>query len=100
MILGAVTKQPSEIFPITVDFAAELATGETVASGSVTARNASTGADTTSTVLTGSATASGTTLARKVTGGTDGVDHVLTFAATTSASNVYEAEVSLLVRAV
>ena len=99
MILGSVTKQPAEVFPVTVDFAAELATGETVSSGTVTARNASTGVDTTSTVTTGSATASGTTLAKKITGGADGVDHILTFTATTSASNVYEAEVSLIVRA-
>ena len=99
MIVGAVPKEPSEQFTISVDFSAELAVGETVISAVVTSRNAATGADSSSTILNGSATITTPKVLQSVRAGADGERHIVTILATTSASpaNKWEAEVSISV---
>lgn len=100
MILGSVAKQPSEILPVTIDFTAELATGETVVSAVVTSRNAATGVDSSATILSGGASVATPRVSQKVTAGTSGDKHIITMLATTSASpiNKYEGEIELYIR--
>ena len=98
MALGLVTKEPAEVFPVTVDFKNELAVGETIASADVTSKNELTGTDTTATIVTGAVAINGSQVAQRVQAGASGERHVLQFRITTSASNVYEAEVGLVVQ--
>ncbi len=97
MILGGVAKQPAEVFTISVDFANDLAVGETVATKTVTARDAGTDADTSGTILSGSPSSSGSVITQKVAGGASGDKHILTYRITTSAGDTFEAEVLLSV---
>ena len=100
MIVGAVSKQPSEFFPLTINFTPDLATGETVVSAVVTSRNAVTGVDSTATICSGAATVATPRVTQKVTAGTNGDKHIITMLATTSASpvNKYEGEIELYLR--
>ncbi len=98
MIVGQVSKQPGELFPLTIDFSPELATGETVTSAVVTTRDATTGVDTSSTIKSGSHTVASPKVTQKVTAGATGDRHILTIKATTSAGNVYEGEIELHIR--
>jgi len=52
--IGTFTKQPSEKFPFAVDFAADLATGETITGKEVTSTDAN-GVSSTATVIVSSA---------------------------------------------
>ena len=98
MILGQVSKQPGELFPLTVDYTPELATGETVSSAVVTSRNAATGADSSATILSGAVTVASPKVTQKVTAGTSGDRHIITMLATTSTGNKYEGEIELHIR--
>ena len=98
MLLGQVIKQPSEIFPITVTFSSELAANETVSSAVVSARNAKTGTSSSAIVLSGNPTLSSSAVTQVLMGGVSNTSHVLTFKATTTLGNVYEGEVSLLIK--
>jgi hypothetical protein len=100
MELGQLTKQPGERFPVSVDFALRLQAGDPLVTGTVTARDRRTGADTTTLVLDGAATISGTVLTREVQAGTHGDVHVLTFRVTTAAGHIYEEDLVLFVREV
>jgi hypothetical protein len=94
-VLGSLEKEPAEKFPVTVNFTRDLATGETVSSCVVTARNARTGAATTGAVCSGSAQVVTPNVSQTIFAGTDGDTHILTFTATSSLSNIYEHEVSV-----
>lgn len=98
MIIGAVRKQPAEIFPVTVDFVNELSVGETITGQTVTARNADSGADTSGTLLQGSPLVTGTKVAQTIKAGLSGEHHIVQYRITTSASNTFETEVSVAVQ--
>ena len=98
MIIGHLTKQPSEKFPITVTFAAELASSESVSSATVTARNSMTNESSSLIVLSGAVTVNTPNVTQTITGGVNGTRHVLTFKATTSLGNIYEGEIELLIK--
>ena len=87
-------KQPSEIFPISIDFSRRLASGETISSKTVTA--ATGGADATATVITSSAI-NGDSIDITVKAGTDGTVYTITVKVTTSSSNVFEDEITMTV---
>lgn len=91
-------KQPYEEFVFAVDFTPRLPTGATVASGTVTAIDETTGADASSTVLSGTATTTTTTVARKVVAGTSGTRYKLTYRATLSSGDKLEQDVRMVVR--
>lgn len=97
MIRGYAHKQPNEIFPINMDFANDLSTGESLSAPTVTSRNEQTGADTSATLLQGAALISGTKVAQTIKAGATGERHIVTFRVTTSASNTFEAEVKVTV---
>lgn len=88
------TKQPSEIFSITMDFGKVLAASETISTKVVTATLS--GADATSTVID-SSTISGSTVQVKVKAGTTGNSYKITIKITTSTGNVFEDEVTMTV---
>lgn len=96
-VLGEVTKQPGEIFPIGVDFTADIETGDTIASATVTAKNMDTGAS--SSVLAGLAGVAAATdiVTQTITGGADGDWHRVQFKATTAAGRTYEHEIDVKV---
>lgn len=86
------TKQPAESRLFEMDFAAMLATGETLSSvSSVTAAPAGL-------TLTGAASASGTSAFQRIEGGTAGVTYRVTFVVVTSNGNTLEGEGNLAVR--
>ena len=89
-------KQPSEIFPISIDFSRRLASGETISSKTVTAIIVSTSADATATVISSSAT-NGTAIDITVKAGTTAVVYKITIKITSSASNVFEDEITMTV---
>ena len=98
-VIGEVTKQPSEIFPIGVDFTPDMESGDTLTTATVTAKNMDTGASSTATVLTGLAGVATSTdiVTQAITGGTDGDWHRVQFKATTTAGRVYEHEIDVRV---
>lgn len=93
-----ITKQPSELFPVSMDFAADLAVGETISTPTVTARNEKTGADSSAQVISGTPSVSAGKVIQKVTGGVDGENHIVTFKIVTSLTNTFEAESRLMIR--
>ncbi len=91
------TKQPAEVFPITVDFKCT-DPGESIVAMTVTVKNALTGADTTGDILAGAAqAASGTQVRQRVHAGVHGETHIVQYRINTSLGNFYEAEVQLAV---
>lgn len=97
MIIGTITpaKQPNEKIKITIDFTNNVPSGGSVSTAVVTSRNASTGADTTSTIISGSATVVSPNVTQLVHQGTSGDTHIVTFKATMSNAEVYEDEITL-----
>jgi hypothetical protein len=91
-------KQPAEEFTIGVDFADDLAGGETISSAAVSATDLSDGSDASAVVLDGAYGISGSTVSQKVKAGADGRRYKVTVQATTSAGNVFEADVVMTVR--
>jgi hypothetical protein len=101
MNVGTVLKDPTEEFPISVDFAAELDDGETVLTPTVLATLKTSGAPAPE-VLEGPPAVllpAATAIGQKVTGGTDGTTYVLAYMATTTAGNIYTGKVALTVKA-
>ena len=86
MIVGQIVMQPGEQQPITADFAAELATGETILSATATSKNYATLVDSTATFLTGAVGLSGSkvSILKKENGGAHGETHIVTFKVTTN----------------
>jgi hypothetical protein len=97
MIVGGVEKQPNEAFVIGISFAARLGVGETLATPTVTAKDATSGADTSGTVLSGSPSAASGVVTQKVHQGASGTRHIVQFRVTTSAGNTLEDELSLTI---
>lgn len=101
MITGQFVAQPAEEFPITEDFAAELAVGETISNAAAASRNDATGASSTAVFLTSGppATVNGSlvTTKKKAGGGAHGETHVVTLTITTNLGHVYQHEVEVMV---
>lgn len=98
MIVGRVTKQPGERFPIAIDFTRRLPTGNIIQSATVTAKKRSDGADATATVLVGAVGITGGIVARDCVGGVTGIEYVVEFKATLDVgSRVLEDELLLAV---
>jgi hypothetical protein len=92
-------KQPSETYPIAMEFDGKLPTGSTVASGTISAINALTGADATGIVLA-SPTATiqgGTQAVATIQSGTDGVTYKLTFLVTLTPAALLEEDLLMQV---
>jgi len=87
------TKQPSEIYTVDVSFANVLATGETIASYTVTA----TLADVVTSGVIDSYTLTNSIVYVKVKAGITGNNYKITVVATTSLGNVYEYDVLMKV---
>lgn len=99
--LFSISKQPSEEFPIAVDFAADLDASETITDKVITATIADTGDDASS-ILEGDAQIQdgGQTLSKITQGiqaGSDGIIYKVSFKAITSDDNTYEADVEIIV---
>lgn len=90
------TKQPSEIFTVTMDFSRRLAESETISTKTVTAIITTTLTDATDTVISSSAI-DGTDVDVKVKGGTTGLSYKITIVITTSTGNVFEDEITMTV---
>lgn len=91
MGIGSLIKQPGESRLYSMEFAANLAAGETIATvDSVTASPSG--------LTIGSPVANGTKADVRISGGTAPTTYKVTFTVTTSASNILEAEGVLVVR--
>lgn len=98
MLIGSVTKQPTETFKIAADFRRRLEIGETVASHTTTSKNLADGLDTTNTLLT-QVVADGTrALVRLRAQGTHGQNHRVKMHVVTSLGNTYESEIDVAIR--
>lgn len=86
-------KQPSESRLYSMEFAPNLAPGETISSVTSVTADPSTGID-----ITAVPVASGTQAQQRIAGGTDGVQYKITFVVETSAGNTLEGEGYLTVR--
>lgn len=99
--LFSISKQPSEEFPIAVDFAADLDSSETITDKVVTATIADTGDDA-SNILEGTAQIQDgdQTLSKIIQGiqaGSDDIIYKVSFQAITSVGNTFEADVEVMV---
>ncbi len=99
--LFSILKQPSEEFPIAVDFAADLDSSETITDKVITATIADTGDDASS-ILEGDAQIqNGDQTLSKITqgiqAGVDGIIYKVSFQAITSDGNTFEADVEVIV---
>ena len=94
--MSAFTKQPSEIFTVSMDFSRRLQNSETIASKVVSAIITTTLADATATVID-SSTINGTDIDVKVKAGTTGLAYKITITITTSTGNVFEDEITMTV---
>lgn len=91
-------KQPNESYTIGVEFANRLPFSATVSSGTVSAKDLSTGATDNSVLSSTTATISGTQARVKVLGGTHQKNYKVTFAVTLSDSGVLEEDIEMRVR--
>lgn len=98
-MLGPLTKEPDEIFPVDFDFTQDLGAGETIQTAQVTSRNRETDADTTGTFVSGPAGISSPHVSQRVTGGASGENHVLKCVVTTSVPNTFVARALVRVEA-
>jgi hypothetical protein len=84
------TRHPSESYPLGLDFAALLSTGETVTSGTVTASVVEGTDASVATRFTGAVAIDGAIVKRRFTGGVAGVLYLVTAVAQTDAGNTFE----------
>jgi hypothetical protein len=96
-MIGTVTKQPNENFPISVDFTRRLKSPETLNAVAITSRKVADGSDSNA-LLSGATFTGAIAQVRLIAGGTTGDDHIVQFRVTTSTGNVYEAEIGLALR--
>lgn len=101
MIVGTITKQPGEQFPVSIDFSDRIPDGDAIASATVTAIKKSDGSDATATILTGSVGIVGGVVTRECKAGSAATDYIITFVATLTlvVGRNLEDELLLLVRA-
>ncbi len=98
MAVWTITKQPTETYPITVDYNTNRFNGtEAGASSSTVAILMSDGTTVTSTVIDSESHSAGV-VTLQVKAGTAGEDYKLTVSVTTDESNVYLAEIIMKVR--
>ena len=90
-------KRPNEILPATVQFAAEIPSGDTAASHVVTASLVSDGSDVTGDLIADSAL-SGSDVSAKIQAGEDGEDYDVRFRCVTTAGYAFEHVLRLGVR--
>jgi hypothetical protein len=88
-------KQPSEIYPIAVDWENRLSPGETIVTHGASAIRLDTGADATSDLLILPTSIVGTQQRVTLKNGSHGVYYKVTFTITTSAGHLLEADVIL-----
>ena len=89
-------KQPSEIFPFSVDFVDRMDIAETILSKTVIAIELVHNADVSSTVIDGS-TINGTIIDVRVKAGIDGVSYKITVRVVTSGGNTLEEDITMYV---
>ena len=90
------TKQPMEVFPVTIDFKI-IQAGEAISNTTITTRNLDTGQDTTGIILSGTAEVQGTQVRQRIHGGAHGETHRMQYRINTTNGNLYEAEVDVAV---
>jgi len=90
-------KRSSEAFRVSWDFVDDLASGDTVTTGTITAIKASDGTNATSTVLASALTAT-PVVSVQVFAGSDGEDYDLKFKAITTQGDTFERVVRVQVR--
>ena len=95
MIIGTVTPaiQPEERPDITVDCTNTVPAGGSVSTATVTSRNATTGVDTTATIVDGAATIVTPNVTQFIHSMTNGADQILTFHVTYSNGRILDEEV-------
>ncbi len=98
-VIGEFHKQPAEKRTIAVEFSADLDTGETLSTSTVTATDEATG-QSASAILNGTAVISGTKVVQGIQAGTDGGRYLVHFQVSTSAGGVIEHEVRVAVEEV
>ena len=92
-------KQPSEDYPIDLDWTGRLPPGKTLSSVAASAKRTDTGADATTLVLgSASPTVSGAKAAVRVKSGTHGIDYQITLKSTFSDGSVLEDDWLMRVR--
>ncbi len=91
-------KQPAEKFSIGVDFANDLAAGETISSAVVSAIDLSDGSDASAIILDGSVGINAAIVSQTIKAGTDGSRYKITVRATTSAAHIFEVDLVLTVQ--
>lgn len=95
--LKRIEKQPAEVIDIPFDFEARIATGETIASTTVTVTKVSDSSAATSTVYD-TRTVGGAVVTARFKAGTSGEDYKITVLAVTSTSAKVEADCILVVK--
>jgi hypothetical protein len=99
MIVGPpLPKQSGEVFPFSVDFASEIAVGETITAAVFRAIKESDGSVATTTLEQASRTITGSVVAQEIKAGTAGETYMLELKITTSLGHIWEAERQLIVR--
>lgn len=89
MAVNEFTKQPSEKYPVSIDFSNSLGSGETISSIEVSAVNLSTNEDATSSIVD-SSTNNDDTVGITVKGGVNKTVYKITTKVTSSLTNIYE----------
>ena len=97
-VQGTIPKQPSETFPVGLDFKNYLGVGETLVTPTTTSKNLGTGADSSATFLQGASTVVGGQVTHRIIAGLDGDRHRVQIKVTTSAGNTFEHELDVAVR--
>lgn len=93
-------KQPSETYPIAIDYTNRLPEGLTLSSGTVAALNVQTNLTDNTVLSSTTGTVSGSKLRAKVQAGVNGSDYKITFTATLSDSSILEDDITMQVRAI
>jgi len=89
-LLEEFSKQPSEAYPIGVEFSGQLPAGTALVSGTVSAMNMTTGLTDNAVLGNTTATISGTQSKVKVQAGVDGVQYKITFLVTLDDGSILE----------
>jgi hypothetical protein len=94
MLLGTCypPKQPSETYPVEINFAGDLVPGETIVGSTTTAKKMSDGSNASSDVLSGGDVVDGTWVKKRLIGGVPGERYRVQMKITTSGNNSYEHE--------
>lgn len=94
-LVGTLYKAPAETFDVSVDFSAWLTTGDTITSGTVTCYRDTT--DNTTAMIAGATDDNDDEITFQVKAGTAGYQYLITVTATTTETDVWVAELNLIV---